>query len=185
MFVCIFAFANFETTLSLLLKGERVTSAFHFDFQQVCLVYAFIGLVLTFAQGVLVRRLSGKLSEGVMASGGAIVEIIGFSLLIRAIHISSLKLLLAALAVVVVGFAFMMPSLNSLISRRSDPAQQGSILGVGQSISSLARILGPAVGVPLLMLQTTLPYMAAAGLMALGLLLVIGAARSGRDYTAT
>jgi MFS family permease len=87
------------------------------------------------------------------------------------------------LTIVVVGFALMMPSLNSLISRRSDPAKQGGILGVGQSVSSLARILGPLVGIPLLTRHTTWPYWLAAALMTLGLLLVSVAARTGKDYS--
>ncbi|MBI3462717.1 MAG: MFS transporter [Planctomycetes bacterium] len=185
LFVCVFAFANFETTLSMLVKGDRIKSGFQFDFQQVCLTYAYIGLMLTLAQGVLVRRLSTRLPEALMASGGAVGEIIGFSVLISAVHARSLPLLLAALAVVVCGFAFMMPSLNSLISRRSDPAKQGGILGVAQSVSSLARILGPMFGIPLLELRATLPYYVASALMAGGLLLVIVAARGGKDYVAT
>lgn len=79
------------------------------------------------------------------------------------------------MAVVVVGFSMMMPSLNSLISRRSDPSKQGGILGVAQSISSLARILGPMIGVPLIERQATLPYWTAAGMMCLGLLMVVAA----------
>ena len=76
----------------------------------------------------------------------------------------------------------MMPSLNSLISRRSDPAQQGGILGVTQSVSSLARILGPMIGIPLHGVGIGLPYWLAAALMGAGLVLVIVAARGGRDY---
>jgi MFS family permease len=186
LFVCIFAFANFETTVSMLLKGDerRVQgSPFHLDFRQVCLTFAYIGFTLTLAQGVLVRRLSGRVSEGLMASSGAAIEVVGFGLMIAAIGQSSLPLLFVALTIVVVGFALMMPSLNSLISRRSDPARQGGILGVGQSVSSLARILGPVVGIPLLTRDTMLPYWAAAALMSLGLVLVLIASASGKDYT--
>jgi hypothetical protein len=184
-FVCIFAFANFETTVSMLLKGEdsRVQgSPFHFDFRQVCLTFAFIGFTLTLAQGVLVRRMAGRVSEGMMAGAGAVLEILGFGLMIGAIHRTSLLLLFVALTIVVLGFAFMTPSLNALVSRRSDPAKQGGILGVAQSVSALARILGPVVGIPLLTHQTTLPYWTAAALMALGLALVIFAVGRGRDY---
>ncbi len=185
LFVCIFAFANFETTLSMLLKGDESKtqgSPFHFDFRQVCLTFAYIGFTLTLAQGLLVRRLAGRVPEGLMAGSGGVLEIVGFGMMIAAIDRASLPLLFVALTTVVVGFALMMPSINSLISRRSDPARQGGILGIGQSVSSLARILGPVVGIPLLARQNTLPYWVAAGLMSVGLLLVIVAARSGRDY---
>ncbi len=102
--------------------------------------------------------------------------------MIVAIADGRLWLLLTALTVVVAGFAGMNPSLNSLISRRSDPARQGSVLGVSQSVSALARILGPMLGIPLLKHGISLPYWTAFGLMILGLLLVIAAARGGRDY---
>jgi predicted MFS family arabinose efflux permease len=77
----------------------------------------------------------------------------------------------------------MQPSLNSLLSRRSDPEKQGMILGVGQSVNSLARIVGSAVGIPLLRQGLTMPYYVAAGLMALGLLFVSLAAALGKDYS--
>jgi hypothetical protein len=121
-------------------------------------------------------------SEGKLATSGAVVEIIGFVALMGAIYAQSLTLLFIALAIVVCGFALMMPSLNSLISRRSDPAKQGGILGVSQSVSSLARILGPMVGIPLLAPHVLLPYLTASALMGVGLLLVLAAVRGGTDW---
>ena len=76
MFVCIFSFANFESTLSLMVSNESV--GYGFDFREVCLTFAFIGLTLTVAQGGLVRRLSGRVSEAKLAMAGAVVEIGGF-----------------------------------------------------------------------------------------------------------
>ncbi len=185
LFICILAFANFETTLAMLVKGQRVESSpFQFDFGKVCFTFAYIGLTLTVAQGLVVRRLAGRVPEGVMAAAGAVLDIAGFLLMIVAINQANLYLLFVALTVVVSGFAGMMPSLNSLISRRSDPVRQGSVLGVSQSVSSLARILGPMLGIPLLKRGLSWPYWTAGGLMLLGLVLVIAAARGGHDYAA-
>ena len=69
--------------------------------------------------------------------------------------------------------------------RRTDPHQQGVILGVGQSVNALARIAGSGVGIPLLRLGLQTPYYLAAGLMALGMVLVVLAARGGKDFPAT
>lgn len=182
LFICILAFANYETTVAMLVKGEGVDSPYAFSFRQVCLTFAFIGLTLSLAQGFLVRRLAGRIHEGVMAATGAGLDIVGFLLVIAAISAKSVIGLFAAMAVVVVGFSMMMPSLNSLISRRSDPSKQGGILGVAQSISSLARILGPMIGIPLIERQATFPYWTAAGMMCLGLLMVVVAARGGNDF---
>jgi DHA1 family tetracycline resistance protein-like MFS transporter len=190
-FVCIFSFANFETTLSLLIKGSEeaaaagIESPFLFDWRQVCLTFAFIGATLAVVQGGIVRRLSGRVNEGVLAATGALLEVAGFGLMLLTLATASTTLLYITLAVVVTGFSFLAPSLNSLLSRRSDPAYQGAILGLGQSVSALARILGAGLGIPFLALNLRLPYYVAAGLMGLGLLLVIAAARGGKDYAAS
>ncbi len=191
IFVCVFSFANFETTLSLLIKGadrlperghDAPTGPFNFSWGQVCLTYAYIGATLALVQGGVVRRMARRTSEGALAATGAALETAGFALMITAVAWESVPLLLTALAVVVAGFSFMQPMLNSLLSRRSDPNQQGIILGVGQSVNSLARIFGSAVGIPLLRHGLQTPYYTATSLMALGLVLVIFAARSGQDY---
>ena len=88
-----------------------------------------------------------------------------------------------ASAIEVTGFALMTPSLQSLISRRSDPAKQGGILGVSQSTSSLARVVGPLIAVPLFFQSPPLPYWAAMVIMAVST--AICAFRSGgKDYVA-
>lgn len=212
IFVCILAFANFETTLPLLLAGskddpaatvkatkhpakidalvpqeERLeNSPFQFDLEHVLLTFSYIGFTLTIAQGLVVRRLLGVISEGTMASLGAIIDIVGFGAIVAAIQATSVWGLFVAITLMVFGFAMIMPSLNALISRRSDPATQGGIFGIAQSVSALARILGPLLGLPLLeqtlFLPIRLPYVVGAALMALGLLMIMSSARGGQDY---
>jgi len=183
IFVCVYTFAKFETTLSMLIKDrEGVDSPFSFTWRQVCLTYAYIGFTLAVIQGGVVRRLAGRVSEGMLAGAGAMTEVIGFAMMVWAIHAQSVWLLLAALALVVAGFGFMSPSLNSLLSRRSDPAKQGGIMGLGQSVNAMARILGSFLGIPLLKYHNTIPFETAALLMALGLVLLILAVRGGKDY---
>ena len=191
-FTCVFAFANFEATLSVVLDDKN--GPFQYGFKGVCRTFAFIGFVLLIVQGGIVRRLAGKVSEGRLAATGTITEIVGFAVMAIACTQGSERLLYAALMIVVSGFAFVTPSLNAMLSRRSDPAKQGGMLGVGQSVSSLARIVGPMVGLPLAKSQslaerlntipTVLPQVVAGAMMAVGLGLVIVAARSGADFAA-
>jgi MFS family permease len=78
------------------------------------------------------------------------------------------------MSIAVTGFAFLNPSVSSLVSRRSDPARQGEVLGVNQSFASLGRIIGPFLGSVLFQIDSshTLPYLAAVALLLLvGLLL--------------
>ena len=157
---------------------------FGFSLAQVLMYFSYIGIVLSLAQGVIVRRLSGKIREAILATVGALLSMIGFGLLVLAVQNASLAILMIACAVEVTGFSFITPSLTSLISRRSDPAKQGSIAGVSQSVSALARIAGPLVAIPLFARDPSLPYLVSAGLMLLGLAVIQLAARGGRDYGA-
>ena len=185
-FVCVFSFANFESTLSLSIFRSTSLSAtdpgLMFRLGRICQTFAFIGLTLMIVQGGIVRRLSGRIADGTIAATGAVLQIIGFALQIWFTQHYSLGPMLFALALTVSGFAFVTPSLNAMISRRSDPAKQGAILGLGQSISSLARILGPMAGIPLFKRGPALPLVTAAGLMALGLVCVLVATRRGKDF---
>src|SRR5262249_30170153 len=54
--------------------------------------------------------------------------------------------LLLALALVVGGQGLAGPALSSLISKAAEARSQGRVLGVSQSLSSGARVLGPGGG---------------------------------------
>jgi MFS family permease len=179
-FASVVSFGAFETTLSLLLNDQKL--AFRFSFHQVLLYYAFIGLTLSVAQGFLVRRLAPRIGEVRLTLVGGATTMLGFALLVWATEAGSLVLLMVASAIEVTGFAFMTPSLQSLISRRSDPSKQGGILGVGQSTSSLARVVGPLIAVPLFFRSPEQPYWAAIGIMAASTAIFVLFARKGRDY---
>jgi DHA1 family tetracycline resistance protein-like MFS transporter len=181
-FASLVSFASFETTISLLLNAEDLP--FRFKFHEVLLFYAFIGFTLSLAQGVLVRRLAPRVGEVALCLAGGIVTIAGFALLVAGTSSGQLWLLMVASAVEVTGFSLMTPSLQSLISRRSHPAKQGGILGVSQSTSSLARVAGPLIAVPLFFRSAVLPYAAAIAIMAVSILIFALFARRGTDHAA-
>ena len=72
------------------------------------------------------------------------------------------------LPIVVIGFSAVTPSLQSLLSQAASSDEQGSVLGTGQSLSSLARILGPFLGIHMLGLSTSMPYFLGACLILSG-----------------
>ncbi|HEX8027852.1 MAG TPA: MFS transporter, partial [Vicinamibacterales bacterium] len=58
------------------------------------------------------------------------------------------------------------PALSSMVSRLADPNDQGGILGLASSLSSLGRVVGPAWGGYLYdAFGNTTPYISAATLM--------------------
>ncbi|WP_373651944.1 MFS transporter [Schlesneria sp. DSM 10557] len=166
VFLTTFAFGQFETTLAMLTKKLAVSDRGNFY------IFAYIGLILTLAQGLLVRRLIPKMGEYRMAVGGVILMTIGLLLVGQAATASSLTILLVVLPIVVIGFSATTPSLQSMLSLNTGDDVQGEVLGVGQSISSLARIAGPVVGMVLQERNLSLPYWFAAALMAFGAVMV-------------
>ncbi len=180
-FVSTVAFATFEPTLALLTQMRAIG----FNDRNNFLVFAYVGLVLALAQGLLYRRLALRVPELTFMWMGALLMMVGLGAVgaiawsaetVAEPSTSYIVVLLAVLAVAIIGFAFMVPSVQALISRLSDPAKQGEILGVNQSANAISRILGPAVGMPLFSLTTnhTLPYIFSAILLLIAALLTLG-----------
>jgi DHA1 family tetracycline resistance protein-like MFS transporter len=91
---------------------------------------------------------------------------------------STVPLLFVVCGVMAVGMGFNNPSLTSAVSRLSDPSDQGGMLGLAQSLAALGRIVGPAWGGYLFdRMGTTTPYVSAAAVMSLALLLAVNGVR--------
>jgi DHA1 family tetracycline resistance protein-like MFS transporter len=179
-FLSVMAFASFEPTLAFLTGdvlgyGDAGNSV----------VFSYVGLVLMLAQGVLYRRLARRgVAEITFMSTGSVLMALGLGGLGAATVCVAefgsqsrgplLTGFLAALAVAVTGFSFVTPSVQSLISRRSDPHKQGEILGVNQSANAMSRIVGPALGTPLYFIHPShvLPYAFGVVLLLVVLLLI-------------
>jgi len=166
-FLAIFAFANFEATLALLTQA-----AFGMTDEDNFLVFATVGAVLMFAGGAY-RPMVKKRPETALLKFGVVTMMIGLNGIGLVAHLAStpdsgaggvLKpLFYLAMAVSVIGFAFVNPSVSALVSKRSDPTRQGEVQGVNQAFASLGRILGPFLGSVLFQAEAsrTLPYFAA------------------------
>ncbi len=165
-FLAIFAFANFEATLALLTK-----SVFDMDDRDNFLVFAIVGGVLIFAGGMY-RPLAKKGSEIKLLMFGVVCMVVGLGGLAIVAYLAMPErqtavplraLFYSGVSVAVIGFAFVNPSVSALVSKRSDPARQGEVLGVNQAFASLGRILGPFLGSVLFQAESsrTLPYLAA------------------------
>jgi MFS family permease len=173
-----FAFSQFETTLSLLTLqfGTSDTQQIGTSDKYNFLIYAYVGFVLTLTQGFLVRRLKKRVSESRLALCGSALMAVGLLSIGMAGRWDSRALLHTVLPICVIGFGVVSPALQALLSLKSSQTEQGRMLGVGQSISALARILGPFVGMNLIRLQDratyAYPYWCGALVMFVGLLLV-------------
>jgi DHA1 family tetracycline resistance protein-like MFS transporter len=115
-------------------------------------VFTYVGVLMSFTQGYLVRRLRKRMSETVLIRLGSTFSMLGLAMI--AVTLSP-WLHLVALAILAFGFGAFSPSLLGLLSRHVGATEQGRILGISQSLSSLARVLGPIAGYGLLGIAET------------------------------
>ena len=141
LFITVTAFAGMETTFAL-----WANSAFGWGPREVGYNFLYVGLVLVAVQGGLIGRLSQRLGEARLVLAGAGMIALGLALLPVALALWRLLIVNTLLAL---GMGLLNPSLTSLISQQADADERGGVLGVSQSASSLARILGPVVAGPL------------------------------------
>jgi DHA1 family tetracycline resistance protein-like MFS transporter len=137
-FLVVAAFSGFENTFALF--AER---RYGFHASTIGYIFAFIGIVLVIVQGFLVGKTVRILGEHHIVPISLAIVAIGL-LMIPGVH--SIPALLVANGVLAVGMGFNNPSLMSLISRYTAPEDQGGVLGLTQSLNSLARIIGPMWG---------------------------------------
>lgn len=164
-FLNVTCFALMESTAALLAKEVYSLSTLH-----IGLFFTSLGFWLIVAQGFIVRRYMRRVGETRFVLIGT--AILGSGLLGLGLA-DRLWMLVAVSPLPVLGFGMITPSLSSLLSRRSRADVQGGVLGVSQSLQSLARIAGPMIGLPLFDVSEPLPFLVGAAAMGLAWVLAL------------
>lgn len=148
--------------------------------QQLALIFIYIGLVnvgVGGSAGRLARRFGEErlVAAGTFAMGAALAA----TPLIR-----DLTAYLAMTGVFSFGVAVAIPLVPSLVSKRTPPHEQGSILGAAQAIGSLGRVPGPMVaGFLYEQVSRAAPFLVSAALMGLGFAMTLLVYRESRTRT--
>jgi MFS transporter, DHA1 family, tetracycline resistance protein len=170
-FLLTFAFAALEATFSL--WADRRWS---FTPSGVAYLFAYIGVLITVVQGVLVGPLVRRLGERRLAVVGSAALAVGLLAIPAAPGIGWLGLALAFLAF---GQGTTMPAISSLISRSASGDEQGRLLGASQSLSALGRVLGPVFGgLAFARIGIGAPYVGGGLVVGVALLLIARSVRS-------
>jgi len=195
-FLATLAFGSLESTLALmnqvLLSAGEVVRMDQMSDEQLkeivkksSLIFAYVGFVLMLIQGFVYRRFVNRVGEMRFLRAGVLLMLVGlFGVVATVLAVARdalggtgvvIPIALVILAVLVTGFALMTPSVQALITKIADPTRKGEILGVNQSMSALARILGPAFGSFLFFVEPShvMPYVAGAALMAVVFVLTL------------
>jgi len=123
---------------------------FGYDASHNGYLFMYVGIVAAIIQGGLIGRLAKRFGESSLVVVGALL----FSASLFAIPYTGPQTGLAALllvgAVFSIGNSLSTPSLMSLASKSTGRGEQGAVLGVTQSVASLARVIGPLIAAALI-----------------------------------
>ena len=160
------ALAGIEAALFLYVKSELSWS--HFS---ASIGFTYIGCMMVFTQGFLVRKWIPSFGERNTVCIGFILGSIGFLSLgfIQEWHYQGWGYLAVSVTLLCLGYGLASTGLSGAVSLLSHTHTQGNVFGVYQSLFALSRIIGPALGG---LLYRDLTYSAPAYLS--GLLMCIG-----------
>ena len=137
-FLVSMSMSTMEATL-ILFMGKK----FSWGVKEVSLGFFYIGLMLVFTQGFLVRRLLPRWGERKVLRLGLILFFLGMSMISFA---PTIYVMAVAMTLLSLGNGLSNPSLLGSVSLLTPSTEQGEKLGLTQSLSSLGRILGPPLG---------------------------------------
>jgi MFS transporter, DHA1 family, tetracycline resistance protein len=179
-------FLFFITSFSLFISGFALFAERRFTYQghpfgprEIGYVFGYVGLLGIILQGGLIGRLVKRFGEAALVAAGFVALVIGYFGLGIA---SSFALLMVAGTLAAFGNGVIRPALTSLITQQAGRQEQGVVLGITQSLMSMASVVAPIVGGLLIERQMLKEWAwAAAGLAAVGVAL----SREGLPFYAT
>jgi DHA1 family tetracycline resistance protein-like MFS transporter len=144
-FLGIVAFSIMTASFSLFLMFRLGYDAFHNGW-----IFAYVGVISAIVQGGLIGRLVKRFGEPWLVIIGALLFSVSLAMLPFVGPATGLLSILAIGAATSIGQALSAPSLSSLASKSASAGEQGAVLGVMQSVASLARAVGPTLAAVLI-----------------------------------
>jgi len=137
-----FPFALFFGGFALY-SSQRYTSNGHpFGTHEVSFVLLYVGVLGVILQGGLMGRLVKRFGERTLVRTGFLSAGLGYMLLAWTRTIGQL---LGASTVNSYGMGVLRPSITALISHKAGRHEQGVVLGLTQSITSISSVVAPAI----------------------------------------
>ena len=138
-FLFVVSFSIMTTSFSLYTMFR-----FGYDAQHTGYLFAYVGIIAVIIQGGLIGRLVKRFGELPLIVVGALCFAISlFAVPFVGPAAGGLAALLLGGGVFSLGNSLATPALTSLASKSAGAEEQGTILGVTQSVASMARAIGP------------------------------------------
>jgi DHA1 family tetracycline resistance protein-like MFS transporter len=141
-FAFAFAFAIFMSGFALFAERRYTWNGHAFGVKEVGYIFAYVGFLGIILQGGLIGRLVRRFGEVRLVATGFVSATAGFALMGFTYHLSGL---MVASTIASFGTGMLRPALTSLITQRAGRDEQGVVLGLTQSLMSVAQIIGPVI----------------------------------------
>lgn len=168
-FLFCMAFSLFVSGFALFAERRYTWNGLPYGPKEVGYVFAYAGLLGIILQGGLIGRLVKRFGEERLARVGFLTAAIGYAGLGFTGHVADM---LIVNTIASFGNGVLRPALSSLISQNSGRLEQGTVMGLTQSLNSVAQIIAPLIGGLLIESNFLIAWaLAAATAAALGLIL--------------
>jgi MFS family permease len=134
-----FSFSMFIGGLPLFCERRLSWEGHPFGPAEVGYAWAFAGLLGVILQGPLLGKLVQRFSEHALNRAGFAGYVFGYAILA---FTHSIPMLALSTLVTSIG-GLVRPTLTSMITQAAEPEEQGVVLGLTQSLTSIAQITGP------------------------------------------
>ena len=144
LFLCFhMAFALFFSGFPLFLERRFFYHGVPFGPKEVGYLYAYSGLMGAIIQGGMIGKLVARFGEINIVVASFVLLTLGYVALGASYQ---LPLLLISGTLSAWGHGMVRPALTALLSRQVSSTEQGTVLGLSQSLNSILQIVAPVVG---------------------------------------
>ncbi len=137
----VFSFATFTSGFALFAERRFTWDGRPFGPKQVGYAFAYVGFLGVIMQGFLLKRLVKRFGEQSLVRFGFMTSVIGYAGLALA---RSVPALVVVSTISAMGGA-LRPSLTSLITQKANRNEQGVVVGLTQSFTSMSGIIAPPI----------------------------------------
>jgi MFS family permease len=143
VFFYILCFSTFTSGFALFAERRFTWNGHPFTPREVSGVLTYVGALGIVLQGGLIGRLVKRFGEPTLVWSGFISLIVSYLILGP---IDDLRWLVLVSTISSFGNGVLRPTLSSLVSQNAGRHEQGVVLGLNQSLNSVAQIIAPVVG---------------------------------------
>ncbi len=136
------SFSSFISVFALFAERRYLWNGHPLGVREVGYIFAFNGFIGIIMQGGMVGRMVKLLGEKRVVQVGFISSLIGYAAIG---FTNTVGQLLWVMGLTSIGGAGLRPALTSLVTQRAGKREQGVILGLTQSLTSIAQITAPVL----------------------------------------